>query len=108
MVKQLWVHNYLPKVTVASGIQTEPVREMDWIGSSPVVASVWATYTANSLFSGRSCRCTVQGAAVFWDNKFDHAMVAFLDCVQQFKKKLARHVLPSLQVSIPQCSMNLK
>ena len=25
---------YLPKVTVASGIQTEPVRVMDWIGSS--------------------------------------------------------------------------
>ncbi|XP_029600869.1 beclin-1-like [Salmo trutta] len=26
------------------------------------------------------------GLRFFWDNKFDHAMVAFLDCVQQFKE----------------------
>uniref|UniRef100_A0A672JLC6 Beclin-1 n=1 Tax=Salarias fasciatus TaxID=181472 RepID=A0A672JLC6_SALFA len=26
----------------------------------------------------------------FWDNKFDHAMVAFLDCVQQFKEEVEK------------------
>ncbi|XP_067869499.1 beclin-1 isoform X1 [Heterodontus francisci] len=30
------------------------------------------------------------GLRFFWDNKFDHAMVAFLDCVQQFKEEVER------------------
>lgn len=46
------------------------------------------------------------GLRFFWDNKFDHAMVAFLDCVQQFKEEVEkgdtgfclpyRYCLPSL------------
>uniref|UniRef100_A0A7N8XG46 Beclin-1 n=1 Tax=Mastacembelus armatus TaxID=205130 RepID=A0A7N8XG46_9TELE len=30
------------------------------------------------------------GLRFFWDNKFDHAMVAFLDCVQQFKEEVEK------------------
>ncbi|XP_028331568.1 beclin-1 isoform X2 [Gouania willdenowi] len=30
------------------------------------------------------------GLRFFWDNKFDHAMVAFLDCVQQFKDEVEK------------------
>ncbi|KAK6329098.1 hypothetical protein J4Q44_G00010760 [Coregonus suidteri] len=30
------------------------------------------------------------GLHFFWDNKFDHAMVAFLDCVQQFKEEVEK------------------
>ncbi|KAM9425413.1 beclin-1 [Pholidichthys leucotaenia] len=30
------------------------------------------------------------GLRFFWDNKFDHAMVAFLDCVQQFKEAVEK------------------
>uniref|UniRef100_A0AAQ5ZNY5 Beclin-1 n=1 Tax=Amphiprion ocellaris TaxID=80972 RepID=A0AAQ5ZNY5_AMPOC len=45
-----------------------------------------------------SCRVSVQelplycsgGLRFFWDNKFDHAMVAFLDCVQQFKEEVEK------------------
>uniref|UniRef100_A0A8C4E9E7 Beclin-1 n=1 Tax=Dicentrarchus labrax TaxID=13489 RepID=A0A8C4E9E7_DICLA len=31
-----------------------------------------------------------QNYKFFWDNKFDHAMVAFLDCVQQFKEEVEK------------------
>jgi Autophagy protein Apg6. len=30
------------------------------------------------------------GAKFFWDTKFDMAMVAFLDCLQQFKEELEK------------------
>ncbi|XP_061765624.1 beclin-1 isoform X2 [Nerophis ophidion] len=30
------------------------------------------------------------GLRFFWDNKFDHAMVAFLDCVRQFKEEVEK------------------
>lgn len=30
------------------------------------------------------------GAKFFWDTKFDMAMVAFLDCLQQFKEELGK------------------
>ncbi|XP_029571052.1 uncharacterized protein LOC115163363 [Salmo trutta] len=30
------------------------------------------------------------GLRFFWDNKFDHAMVAFLDCVQRFKEEVEK------------------
>ncbi|KAM9559254.1 beclin-1-like [Salvelinus alpinus] len=32
----------------------------------------------------------IGGLRFFWDNKFDHAMVAFLDCVQQFKEEVEK------------------
>lgn len=46
----------------------------------------------------RVCACVLQelplycsgGLRFFWDNKFDHAMVAFLDCVQQFKDEVEK------------------
>lgn len=30
------------------------------------------------------------GFRYFWNNKFDGAMVAFLDCLQQFKEEVER------------------
>lgn len=42
-----------------------------------------------SLFQELPLYCS-GGLRFFWDNKFDHAMVAFLDCVQQFKEEVEK------------------
>ena len=56
---------YLPKVTVASGIQTEPVREMDWIGSS-LLKPVFGPHVQLVLSSRAGAAVVLfRGASVF-------------------------------------------
>ena len=55
----------LPKVTVASGIQTEPVREMDWIGSS-LLKPVFGPHVQPVLSSRAGAAVVLfRGASVF-------------------------------------------
>ncbi|KAB0338319.1 hypothetical protein FD755_025277 [Muntiacus reevesi] len=59
------------------------------LGRLPSVPVEWNEINAawGQTTNLRSCHCTVQ---FFWDNKFDHAMVAFLDHVQQFKEEVEK------------------
>lgn len=77
-----------------------------WIGSSLSPCSVWAIYSQFSLL-GQELPLYCSGGLQFSGTTSLTCNGGFLDCVQQFKKKLRRRdtFLPSLQVSIPQCSM---
>uniref|UniRef100_A0AAX7UKN3 Beclin-1 n=1 Tax=Astatotilapia calliptera TaxID=8154 RepID=A0AAX7UKN3_ASTCA len=81
-------HSYLESLTDKSKVVHSYTRlSCAYLNSCP--GSYSAIFCLPLCFQELPLYCS-GGLRFFWDNKFDHAMVAFLDCVQQFKEEVEK------------------
>lgn len=77
-----------PSPHLPQTISKHPVTNVSLTRDDGAALSVSKMET-NLFFQELPLYCS-GGLRFFWDNKFDHAMVAFLDCVQQFKEEVEK------------------